>query len=184
MVKSNHDAAGMGKPQGECPECGSPLQFKTGKHGTFLGCTAYPNCQFIHNLHPTTVETLTIIPESSCPECSSPLAVKKGRFGMFIGCTGFPDCHFVQHDNGEPEGTQHVTCPSCQEGQLVPRRGRKGHAFYSCDRYPKCKYTLNGEPVQQECGQCSWPVLIKKTNDTEKWLQCPQKSCGFKKGFE
>ncbi|KKK40775.1 hypothetical protein LCGC14_0519500 [marine sediment metagenome] len=27
-----------------CPECGKPLQERSGKYGRFLGCTGYPDC--------------------------------------------------------------------------------------------------------------------------------------------
>ena len=29
-----------------CPQCGSPLQIKQGKKGLFLGCSAYPECDY------------------------------------------------------------------------------------------------------------------------------------------
>lgn len=28
-----------------CPECGSAMNFKSGKFGEFLGCSGYPNCK-------------------------------------------------------------------------------------------------------------------------------------------
>lgn len=28
-----------------CPICGSPMQFKQGKYGEFLGCSNYPACK-------------------------------------------------------------------------------------------------------------------------------------------
>ena len=29
-----------------CPECGQPLRQRTGKNGTFLGCSGYPDCRY------------------------------------------------------------------------------------------------------------------------------------------
>ncbi len=29
----------------KCPACGSPMIPRTGKHGTFWGCQAYPRCK-------------------------------------------------------------------------------------------------------------------------------------------
>lgn len=29
---------------GTCPDCGSSLGVKSGEHGRFLGCSAYPRC--------------------------------------------------------------------------------------------------------------------------------------------
>ncbi len=34
-----------------CPQCGAALQLRHGKHGPFLGCTAYPECDYIKPLH-------------------------------------------------------------------------------------------------------------------------------------
>ena len=28
-----------------CPVCGTPMKFKEGKYGEFLGCSRYPNCK-------------------------------------------------------------------------------------------------------------------------------------------
>lgn len=33
-------------PKGECPKCGLPLLPRESKHGKFLGCSGYPNCDF------------------------------------------------------------------------------------------------------------------------------------------
>ena len=30
-----------------CPKCGSPLLKKKGKYGYFLGCSNYPNCNYM-----------------------------------------------------------------------------------------------------------------------------------------
>lgn len=29
-----------------CPECGSPVDLKNGKHGLFYGCSNFPKCRF------------------------------------------------------------------------------------------------------------------------------------------
>lgn len=31
----------------KCPKCGCPLIKKTGKYGTFIGCSNYPKCKFV-----------------------------------------------------------------------------------------------------------------------------------------
>jgi DNA topoisomerase-1 len=33
-----------------CPECGQPLRQRTGKNGTFLGCSGYPDCRYTRSL--------------------------------------------------------------------------------------------------------------------------------------
>jgi DNA topoisomerase-1 len=34
----------------DCPECGSPLVRRAGKHGPFIGCEGYPTCKFTRSL--------------------------------------------------------------------------------------------------------------------------------------
>ena len=29
-----------------CPECGSPVNLKEGKYGSFYGCSKFPKCRF------------------------------------------------------------------------------------------------------------------------------------------
>ena len=31
---------------GNCPECGAPLEKKNGKRGEFLSCSNFPKCRF------------------------------------------------------------------------------------------------------------------------------------------
>ncbi len=163
---------------GDCPKCQSELRIRNGKSGKFLGCSAYPECDYAQPLSKHQgVETLKVMENSSCPECQSQLAVKKGRFGMFIGCTNFPECHFIQHDEPAKKTEAEVACPKCQKGQLVQRASKNGRPFYSCNQYPDCKYILNEQPVPQTCPQCQWPVLVVKSEST---LQCPQKTCQHK----
>ncbi|WP_265448576.1 topoisomerase DNA-binding C4 zinc finger domain-containing protein, partial [Aeromonas salmonicida] len=33
-----------------CPQCGAELVIRQGKHGPFLGCSAYPSCDYIRSL--------------------------------------------------------------------------------------------------------------------------------------
>ena len=33
-----------------CPKCGSPLEIRTGKYGSFLGCTNYPACTYVESI--------------------------------------------------------------------------------------------------------------------------------------
>ena len=51
--KANIDRADMTHElTGEdCPKCGKPLSKRLGKFGMFIGCTAYPECDYIRNLN-------------------------------------------------------------------------------------------------------------------------------------
>ena len=33
-----------------CPKCGSPLEIRTGRYGSFMGCTKYPACTYVESM--------------------------------------------------------------------------------------------------------------------------------------
>ncbi len=55
-------------------------------------------------------------------------------------------------------------CPDCGEGEVVIRTGRFGK-FYSCSRYPECKYTKQYKEYAEgyTCPDCGGKVVIKKS---------------------
>jgi len=38
------------KKQVFCPKCGKQLTVRSGKYGSFIGCTGYPKCNFTYNI--------------------------------------------------------------------------------------------------------------------------------------
>ncbi len=160
-----------------CPNCGHTLEIKSGKNGSFVGCSNYPECDFTRPLHPETTHFEgQIIPNSACPECSKPLAVKHGRYGMFIGCSAYPECHHIEHQH-EAKQFVAITCPQCDKGVLHQRSSRYGKVFYACDQYPKCKFVVNHEPITGSCSKCQFPLLIKRKLSAGEKLQCGDKKC-------
>ena len=167
-----------------CPKCGKPLSIRLGRRGKFIGCTAYPECDYTRNLDdkPGLIEP-EIVPDRSCPECQSPLVIKQGRYGKFIGCTNYPNCKHIEPLE-KPADTG-VECPLCHQGTLLKRKSRYGKIFYSCSTYPACTYAVWNEPVPGPCPKCQWPILTIKTTKrrgTEK--VCPQKECGYAEPYE
>ena len=158
-----------------CPKCGSILQIRQGKKGRFLGCSAYPQCDYLRPLQAVEFKILKELDEL-CPQCGNPLQLKQGAFGMFIGCSHYPQCDFVVHE--EQKNDIETICPDCKKGHLVPRRGRQGKIFYGCDNFPHCKFSLPTMPYEVPCPQCHFPLaLLKSENDEHKIMQCANKSC-------
>ncbi len=168
----------------KCPKCDSPLSIRLGRHGRFIGCTNYPECDYTRDLNADKAEAEQ--PQEvgrDCPECGSPLIFKRGRYGKFIGCSGYPKCRYIEPLE-KPKDTG-VPCPKCNKGTLMQRKSRRGKIFYSCSTYPKCDYAIWNEPVNEPCPQCGWPVLTIKTTKrrgTEK--VCPQPDCSFAEPYE
>ncbi|OOF66478.1 type I DNA topoisomerase [Rodentibacter sp. Ppn85] len=163
------------KQEEYCPKCGLTLQIKQGKKGLFLGCSGYPQCDYLHPLHRMEYKVLKELDEA-CPQCANPLQLKQGAFGMFIGCSDYPQCDFVVHEEQKP--AEKIACPQCQKGHLVARRGRQGKTFYGCDNFPHCKFSLPAKPYETLCPQCGFSLaLLKSENEKGQQMQCANKTC-------
>ena len=163
-----------------CPECGRPLAIKLGKKGKFIACTGFKDgCKYTRNLESVGNEASE--PEFSdekCGKCDSPMLIKDGRYGRYLACSGYPACKNIQ-PLVKPKGTG-VACPECKEGELTEKKSRYGKMFYSCNRYPDCKFALWDLPVLQPCPKCNFPVVVKKIYKKKgEFLKCPKDGCDW-----
>ncbi len=169
----------------KCPQCEKPLSIRLGRYNRFIGCTGYPECKYTRSLDEdkATAVTPEIVEGRTCPQCGGALQLKAGRYGKFIGCGNYPNCKFIESLQ-KPQDTG-VDCPECHQGKMLKRKTRTGKIFFSCARYPDCKYAVWNEPVAQACPKCSWPMLmIKVTKKKGSELICPHKPCDFSKAYE
>ncbi|GGP98384.1 DNA topoisomerase family protein [Shewanella ulleungensis] len=165
-----------------CPVCGSELSVKHSKHGSFVGCNNYPTCDYTRPLvQHESIET-QVISGSQCPKCGHELAVKSGRFGIFIGCTHYPECtHIEKHDHSNE--VEKIACPQCNKGHLESRTSRYGKTFFACSAYPKCKFIVNYPPYNEPCPDCGFGILVERKGAAGSRLECPQKSCKYKRAL-
>ena len=156
-----------GIPTGKtCEKCGKgELLERISRHGFFLGCSRYPECDFIQDLSPEVAEGDSENTTEYCENCGKEMAVKRGRFGTFLACTGYPDCkttrRLVQGTRIalQPDEPLDEKCPTCGEG-LVKKHGRYGE-FIGCSAYPKCKYT---RPITLgiKCPKCHQGEFVRR----------------------
>ncbi len=168
-----------------CPQCAKPLSIRLGRHSRFIGCTAYPECNYTRSMDEdkNAAVTADIVDGRSCPQCQGPLQLRVGRYGKFIGCSSYPNCKYIESLQ-KPVDTG-VDCPDCSQGKILKRKSRMGKIFFSCARYPDCKYAVWNEPVAQACPKCAWPILtIKTTVKRGTELACPKKPCDFSKPMD
>ena len=163
-----------------CPKCSKPLSKRLGRNGYFIGCTGYPECDYTRNIDDEAGQSNEpqVVEGRHCPQCNSALVIKRGRYGKFIGCSNYPNCKHMEPLE-KPEDTG-VECPECKQATMLKRKSRYGKIFYSCARYPDCKYAVWNLPLAEPCPKCGHPILTVKTTKrrgTEK--VCPQKECGF-----
>ncbi|HEK9561260.1 TPA: type I DNA topoisomerase, partial [Streptococcus equi subsp. equi] len=98
----------------------------------------------------TEIEKIQIKDEPAgfdCELCGHPMVVKLGRFGKFYACSNFPECHHTKAITKEIG----VSCPACQQGQVIERKTKRNRIFYGCDRYPECDFTSWDLPVGRSC---------------------------------
>jgi DNA topoisomerase I len=92
------DAGPPTEALGACPDCGKPLARRSGRRGSFVGCTGYPSCKYIQpgsNQAGGAATAAAAEPTGeSCPECGKPLVQRKGRYGPFVSCSGYPGCKY------------------------------------------------------------------------------------------
>lgn len=162
-----------------CPECSKELVIKLGRSGRFLACSGFPDCRHTEPLNSDGTEPEEpVFSEEKCEKCDSQMLIKTGRYGKFLACSGYPKCKNIQPL--EKPKTLDITCPECGEGQMQEKKSRYGKIFYSCNRYPKCKYALWNPPKAEPCPKCSWPLTEIKT--TKRWgtvQRCPQEECDW-----
>ena len=175
--KENVERPGVEMMEEACPKCGKKLAKRLGRNGYFIGCTGYPECDYTRNVDDAagSMNEPEIVEGRTCPKCNSNLVIKRGRYGKFIGCSGYPNCRHMEPLE-KPADTG-VQCPECKQATMLKRKSRYGKIFYSCARYPDCKYAVWNLPLAEPCPKCGWPIVMVKTTKrrgTEK--VCPTKN--------
>ncbi len=148
------------------------MVMKRGRFGQFLACSGYPDCKTTRQIGQG--EKKPAIPtDENCPQCGSQMVIRQGRIGEITACSNYPKCTYVK------QKTIGVQCPECNQGQMVEKRSRWGKAFYSCERYPECKYSVRNKPIPQKCPQCGSAFLLEKTRKDGTVLECPGENCNY-----
>jgi DNA topoisomerase-1 len=155
-----------GIPTGKtCEKCGQgELLERISRHGFFLGCSRYPDCDFIQDMAPELVDDGESKTEY-CENCGKEMLLKRGRFGAFLACSGYPDCKTtrrlvegtrIAHQPDEPLEEKCTLCGN----HLIKKHGRFGE-FIGCSGYPKCKYT---RPITMgiKCPKCNEGEFVRR----------------------
>ena len=51
----------------KCPKCGKDLSIRLGKHGRFVGCSGYPECDYTRNLGEDSAPAVELVEGRKCP---------------------------------------------------------------------------------------------------------------------
>jgi DNA topoisomerase-1 len=104
-----------------------------------------------------------------CEKCGGKMLIREGRFGKFLACSNFPKCK-----NAKPlEEEKKIAgkCPECG-ANMVERKSKKGKIFYSCEKYPDCKFMSWDITTGDKCALCSSPMIQKGNR-----IKCSNKDC-------
>ncbi|MBT7737045.1 type I DNA topoisomerase [Candidatus Peregrinibacteria bacterium] len=139
-----------------CEKCGNKMMVKLGRFGKFLSCSNYPECKNAKPMEgaegpqqqeetPEFKKLKEKFKDKKCEKCGEPMEAKMGPYGPFLGCSKYPECKNIQ----SIVVFSGVKCPTCETGQLVERRTRKGgRIFWGCNKFPKCKTATWNKPVE------------------------------------
>ena len=176
------------KSTGEtCPQCGiGELVIREGRFGPFVGCSRYPECDYIKDKKQSTAEPTG----ESCPQCGKPLVQRQGRRGPFVGCSGYPRCRYIRDLAGaeSPEATETPEggggaqtedlgqCPDC--GKPLARKSSRRGSFVGCTGYPGCRYiqpqstrSAAPETTGESCPDCGKP-LVRRSGRYGPFVSC------------
>ncbi len=113
------------------------------------------------------IEIADEVSDEKCERCQSPLVYKYGRYGKFLACSAFPECRFTKailQSTG-------VTCPVCEQGEIVERKTKKNRLFYGCNRFPDCDFVSWDKPNPRPCPKCA-SLMVEKKKKKETVIMC------------
>lgn len=168
----------------QCALCDGKMVIKWGRNGEFLACEKFPECKHTQDFKKAQDNSIIPLerekPEESgetCTKCSKPMVYKHGKYGRFLACSGYPECKYIQSIS---------TGVKCAEqnckGEIVQKSSKRGKIFYSCNKYPKCKFAIWDKPTAQPCPLCKAPFLLEKeSKKLGRYLKCNNKDCSYQK---
>jgi DNA topoisomerase-1 len=167
QAKGDMESYKAGIPTGrKCEKCGQgELLERISRLGFFLGCSRYPECDFIEDLSPETGGEEGEKETPTCDNCGREMVVKRGRWGAFLACSGYPDCKTTKRlisgtrRARQPDVPLNENCPECGS-QLVIKHGRYGE-FTGCSGYPKCKF-IRAKTLGIHCPKCGTGELLER----------------------
>ncbi len=158
-----------------CPKCASPMVVRFGRKGSFLACSAFPECKTTLAFQRSEDGRLQVIQEKvadeKCDQCGAQMVLREGRFGRFWACSSYPKCR------GTRPFSTGFACPreGCT-GTLVEKKSKKNSTYYRCSRSPECEHVSFGRPKAVPCPSCNHAYMEEKGRGKARSLRCPK--CG------
>lgn len=156
-----------------CTICGQPMVIRWGRHGKFLGCSAFPTCK---NTLPLDEKGAPAPPETTdqkCEKCGSAMVIKTSRHGKFLACSAYPNCKNTKSLTGETTKVEPTEekCEKCGSPMVI-RFGKKGR-FMGCSAYPKCR-NIKSLPTGVKCPKegCGGDLIQRRSKKGGIFFGC------------
>ncbi|MDD2907396.1 MAG: type I DNA topoisomerase [Candidatus Gracilibacteria bacterium] len=136
-----------------CPKCGADLIYRHSKNGKFIGCSAYPECDFVDQPkeEKDALDDLRKKYEGKpCPDgIEGTIVVKTGRFGPFLASSEYPKVKWIGKIKDEKEDIleeilkEKGLLVDLETGEeLVVKNSKRGQ-FLAAKNYPAVKIAKN-----------------------------------------
>jgi DNA topoisomerase-1 len=165
----------------KCPVCGKTMIQFSGRAGTFLRCSGYPDCQTKMNFDASGKPVVSARQtQHTCDKCGAPMVLREGRSGPFLGCTAYPKCKNTKEVDAQGNPVKPIDvgirCEKCNSPMTI-KKGPRG-PFLGCSAYPKCRSTkpLSDELKEKFKDQLPAPPPKKKLPEVTITETCPE--CG------
>ncbi len=120
----------------KCPQCGKNLVVKKTKSGKFIGCSGFPDCNYIKKEVKDT--------KVKCPKCGGRIIEKiSKKRKVFYGCENYPECDYAIWDKPIAD----KKCEKCGKF-LVEVKNRFKHALKCSDE--NCDFEIDLKKKKNE----------------------------------
>ncbi|MBI1913984.1 MAG: type I DNA topoisomerase [Planctomycetes bacterium] len=165
----------------KCPVCGKTMMQFSGRAGTFLRCSGYPECQTKMNFDASGKPVVSVRQtQHVCDKCGAPMVLREGRSGPFLGCTGYPKCKNTKEVDAQGNPVKPIDvgirCAKCNSPMVIKKSARG--PFLGCSAFPKCRSTkpLTADLKEKFKNQLPAAPEKKKLPEVTITETCPE--CG------
>ena len=90
-----------------CPKCNEPLLIRSGRYGLFMGCSAYPECDYTRNIETDNAsDTEPVMTDETCQNCGAPMVTEERSdrsVSVLLGLSGMQDRPPAVHRSQMPQ---------------------------------------------------------------------------------
>ncbi len=133
----------------DCPKCGKELIYRYSKTGKFIGCSGYPECDFLEQPKEESDKLQALRDKyewKPCPDWIEwTIVVKTGRFGPFLASSKYPEVKWIWKITSEKDEMLETILKEkwlLKDAEtweeLVLKNSRSGQ-FLAAKRYPEIK---------------------------------------------